>query len=75
MRQASLAPELKNGAVPPAGEPQPTPSTRTPEESRSFLEDLQHGWLLARSEPDPPDGPAPAAAPEQGAVAEDRDRM
>jgi hypothetical protein len=75
VRQDSLAPQLKNGAGPPRGEAEPAASGRTPEESRSFLEDLQHGWLLARSEPDPLDGSGPAAAPRQAAVAEEPDGM
>jgi signal transduction histidine kinase len=75
VRQASLAPQLKNGAGPPAGEAQPAASRRTPEESRSFFADLQNGWLQARSEPDPPDGPGPASGPQQAAVAEDREGM
>jgi signal transduction histidine kinase len=76
VRQASLAPQLKNGAGPPAGEARPAVSRRTPEESRSFFEALQNGWQLARSEPDPLDGPAPPAGrPEQAAVAEDREGM
>jgi hypothetical protein len=75
VRQASLAPQLKNGAGPPAGEAPPAASRRTPEESRSFFEDLQHGWLLARSEPDPLESPGAADWPQQAAVAEDREGM
>jgi hypothetical protein len=75
VRQANLAPQLKNGAGPLAGEAPPAVSRRTPEESRSFFEDLQHGWMLARSEPDPLDGPEPADWPQQAAVAEDREGM
>jgi len=75
VRQHSLAPQLKNGAGPAAGEAQPAASRRTPEESRSFFADLQHGWLRARSEPDPLDGPGPAGRPGQAAAAEDREGM
>jgi hypothetical protein len=75
VRQASLVPQLKNGARPPTGEAQPTASRRTPEESRSFIEGLQHGWLRARFEADPLDGPGPADSPEQAAVAENQERM
>jgi signal transduction histidine kinase len=75
VRQTSLAPQLKNGARPLTGEAQPTASRRTPAESRSFVEALQHGWLLARSEADPLDGPGPAGSPQQAAVAEDREGM
>jgi signal transduction histidine kinase len=75
VRQASLALQLKNGARPPTGEAQPSASRRTPEESRSFIEGLQHGWLRARFEADPLDGPGPAGHPQQAAVAEDQERM
>jgi signal transduction histidine kinase len=76
VRQASLAPQLKNGARPPTGDAQPSATNgRTPEESRSFIEGLQHGWLRARSEADPLDGPGPADGPQQAAVAEDQERM
>jgi signal transduction histidine kinase len=75
VRQASLAPQLKIGARPLAGAAQPTANGRSPEESRSFIEDLQHGWLRARFEADPLDDPRPADSPQQAAVAEDRERM
>jgi signal transduction histidine kinase len=75
VRQASLAPQLRNGARPPTGEAQPAAGTRTPAETRSFIEALQQGWLLARSEADPPDDPGSAGGPEQAAVAEDREGM
>jgi signal transduction histidine kinase len=74
VRQASLAPQLKDGAQPPAGEAQPSTNGRTPEESRSFIEGLQHGWLRARFEADPVDGPGPTG-PQQPTVAEDQERM
>jgi signal transduction histidine kinase len=75
VRQASLAPQLKDGAGPATGEPQPAAGGRTPAESRSFVAALQHGWTLARSEPDPPDGPGAAGGPRHAAVAEDREGM
>jgi signal transduction histidine kinase len=75
VRQANLAPQLKNGARPPTGEAEPTANRRTPAESRSFFEALQHGWLLARSEEDPLDGPRPAGSPQPAVVAEDREGM
>ncbi|HTX26164.1 MAG TPA: hypothetical protein VME19_03995, partial [Streptosporangiaceae bacterium] len=67
--------QLKNGSGSPSGEAPPAASPRTPEESRSFFEALQNGWLLARSEPDPLDDPAPPGSTQQPAVAEDREGM
>ena len=75
VRQDSLAPQLKNGAGPGAREARPAVSRRSPEESRSFFEDLQHGWLLARSEPDPVDDAGLDGSPQQAAVADDREGM
>ena len=75
VRQASLAPQLKDGAGPATGESQPAANGRTPAESRSFVEALQQGWTLARSEPDPPDGPGPAGRSRHAAVTEDREGM
>ena len=75
VRQASLAPQLKDGAGPGTGESQPAANGRTPAESRSFVEALQQGWTLARSEPDPPDGPGPAGGSRHAAVTEDREGM
>jgi signal transduction histidine kinase len=75
VRQASLAPQLKNGTGPTGGEAQPAITRRTPAETRSFIEALQHGWMRARSETDPLDGPEPAGSPQQTAVAEEREGM
>jgi signal transduction histidine kinase len=75
VRQASLAPQLKNGSGPPTGEAPPAASGRSPAETRSFIEALQQGWLLARSEADPLDDPGPVGSPEQAAVAEDLEGM
>jgi signal transduction histidine kinase len=75
IRQASLAPQFKNGTWPPAGEAQPAANGRTAAESRAFIEALQHGWMRARYEADPPDGPGPDGSPQQAAVAEDREGM
>jgi signal transduction histidine kinase len=76
VRQASLAPQLQNGSRPLAGEAQPAGNRRTPAQTRSFVEALQHGWLLARSEEDQLDGPGPTATmPQQAVVAEDREGM
>jgi signal transduction histidine kinase len=75
VRQASLAPQLKNGAGAPAGAARSAVNGRTPAETRSFIEALQQGWLLARSEADPPDDPGSPGNPEQAAVAEDREGM
>jgi signal transduction histidine kinase len=75
VRQASLAPQLKNGTRPPSGEAPPAAPARTPAESRSFVEALQYGWMRARSEADPLDGPGPSSGPQQAAVAEDREGM
>jgi signal transduction histidine kinase len=74
-RQASLAPQLKNGGGPTVGDGQPAITRRTPAETRSFLEALQHGWLRARSETDPLEGPEPAGSPQPTAVAEEPEGM
>jgi signal transduction histidine kinase len=73
VRQASLAPQLKNGAPAMTGEAGPTAGMRTPAETRSFIEALQQGWQLARSEADPLADTGSAGGPEQAAVAEDRE--
>ena len=78
VRQASLAPQLKNGGRPQAGAAtQPhAPQGRTPAERRALIDSLQHGWLRARSETDPVDDPwTPASSPEQAARPEDREGM
>jgi signal transduction histidine kinase len=78
VRQASLAPQLKDGVQPPAGEaPQPDAADgRTPAESRALMESLQRGWQRARAEAGPPDDcGAPAGSPERAAMPEDRQDM
>jgi signal transduction histidine kinase len=76
VRQASLAPQLKDGVQPPAGEATQPDATGSPAESRALIESLQRGWQRARADADPPDDSrAPAGSPEQTAMPEDRQDM
>jgi signal transduction histidine kinase len=75
VRQASLAPQLRNDVPATVGEAQPDATDpRTPAERRALIESLQRGWQRARSEPGPLDH-WPAGRPQQAAIAEDREGM
>jgi signal transduction histidine kinase len=58
VRQASLAPQLRNGGPAAAGDaPSDAAGGRTPAESRALFESLQRGWQRARNEADPSESP------------------
>ncbi|MFJ6073301.1 nitrate- and nitrite sensing domain-containing protein [Streptomyces sp. NPDC093065] len=64
VRQASLAPQLRQSPEPPAESP-PDPADRDADEVRSRMASLQRGWQRGRKEnaadDDPPGGTAPSA--------------
>jgi signal transduction histidine kinase len=54
VRRASLAPQLRESPAPGADElQQGTEAARSPEQARSLMNSLQHGWQRGRTEPDP----------------------
>ncbi|MZE45128.1 hypothetical protein GTY49_19715, partial [Streptomyces sp. SID5477] len=64
VRQANLAPQLRQSPEPPA-ESRADPADRDADEVRSRMASLQRGWQRGRKEnaagDDPPDGAAPSA--------------
>ncbi len=76
VRQASIAPQLKDTVPPPVGQAALPDSTqpRTPVENRALVESLLHGWLRGSTEPTESDDPrTPVGGPEQAATPEDRE--
>ena len=52
VRQASLAPQLKDAEPPAVGTPEPgAPEQRSPAASRDLVASMQQGWERARSDP------------------------
>jgi signal transduction histidine kinase len=76
VRQASLAPQLRNSVPPAAGQARQPDATaaRTPAESRDLIESLQRGWQRARSEPGSLDE-SWSAGSVQAAMSDDREGM
>ncbi|HEY3633366.1 MAG TPA: hypothetical protein VGL21_20880, partial [Jatrophihabitantaceae bacterium] len=64
VRQASLAPQLRDDEpIQPAAAGGP-PGDRSPEQTRSLMTAIQHGWQRGRSDADPSSaGPGMGAAP------------
>jgi signal transduction histidine kinase len=74
VRQASLAPQLRDSGPAPAEPTTPTPAARpvagpdpagTPEAARSTVSALQRGWQLGRAEAGSPGQPNPSDPPSQ----------
>jgi signal transduction histidine kinase len=53
VRQANLAPQLRDAAPPPGPVGTGPPTTRPPEETRSLMASLQEGWMRGREEEEP----------------------
>jgi signal transduction histidine kinase len=71
VRQASIVPQLRDAVSVQAGQaPEPASTDdRTPAQSRTLVESLQHGWLRGRTDADRLDEPWPSAhRPEQPAA-------
>jgi signal transduction histidine kinase len=66
VRQASLADQLRNGAPLSAPPPEEMPGTRSPEQARSTMAAMQHGWERGRSVFDPAPPPDTGPPPDWG---------
>jgi signal transduction histidine kinase len=53
VRQANLAPQLRDDTPPPGPVGTGPPTTRPPEETRSMMTSLQEGWTRGREEEEP----------------------
>jgi hypothetical protein len=53
VRQANLAPQLRDDTPPPGPVGAGPPTTRPPEETRSLMASLQEGWMRGREEEEP----------------------
>jgi signal transduction histidine kinase len=62
VRQASLAPQLRDGPAGPPPEPMAEAAAPTLEEARSTMTAIQHGWERGRSVFDAPDSVGPGTA-------------
>ncbi|MGE5135986.1 MAG: nitrate- and nitrite sensing domain-containing protein [Gemmatimonadota bacterium] len=68
VRQASLAPQLREGPPPAPGPDPAAAQLRSPEEARAMMAALQQGWQRGREDDDPA-GEQPADAPDAGTPA------
>ena len=50
VRQASLAPQLRNDGRAPAAAPAAGPASRSPEQARNLMAALQRGWEHGRTD-------------------------
>jgi hypothetical protein len=56
VRQANLAPQLRDERIPDSLDPGEGGDQRSPEELRTMLSSIQKGWLRGRSAADETDG-------------------
>jgi signal transduction histidine kinase len=73
VRQANLAPQLRQDPPSPAGQGEPAPAAallRSPDEARAMMAALQHGWQRGREDDDPAEE-QPAAGTEPGTAPAD----
>jgi signal transduction histidine kinase len=72
VRQASLAPQLREDPIPDTLDPAVGDDERSPEELRTMLSSIQKGWMRGRTAPDDESGGAepglPAGAASAGAA-------
>jgi signal transduction histidine kinase len=69
VRQASLAPQLRDEQIPDSLDPGEGSDDRSPEELRTMLSSIQKGWLRGRTDADQTDDPEQAdVAPATGAA-------